>query len=82
MVLGVVSSVVDTAGQIGQGVPRVGVVAVCWGRVLTLRPRAVLSGGAGSGSACQSHPVYGLVLLSRLHQVSEEIVVREMCFID
>ena len=83
MVLGVVSSIVDTAGQIGQGVTRVGVVGVVGGRrVLTLRPRAVLPGGAGSGSSRQSHPVNGFVLLCGLHQVSEEIVVRKMGFVN
>ena len=80
--LGVVSSIVDTARQIGQCVTRVGVVAVGGGRVLALRPRTVLPGGAGSGSSRQSHPVNGFVLLSGLHQVSEEIVVRKMGFIN
>ena len=78
VVLGVVSSVVDTAREIGQGVARVRVVAVGRGRVLTLRPGAVLPRGAGGGSPRQSHPVDGLVLLGRLHQVSEQIVVRKV----
>ena len=85
VVLGVVSSIVDTARQISQGVARVGVVAlvvVGGGRVLTLRPGTVLARGARSGSSRQGHPVNGFVLLSGLHQVSEEIVVRKMCFVN
>ena len=82
MVLSVVGSIVDTAREIGQGVARVRVVAVGGGRVLTLRPGAVLPRGAGSGSPRQSHPVNGLVLLGRLHQVSEEVVVRKMGFVN
>ena len=83
VVLGVVSSIVDTAGQIGQSVTGVRVVAIGRGRVLALRPGAVLPGGARSGSPRhRSHPVNGFVLLSGLHQVSEEIVVRKMGFIN
>ena len=82
MVVGVVSSIVDTAREIGQSVTRVGLGVVGGGRVLTLRPGTVLARGARSGSSRQGHPVNGFVLLSGLHQVSEEIVVREMCFVN
>ena len=82
MVVGVVSSIVDTAREIGQSVTRVGLRVVGGGRVLSLRPGAVLSGGARSRSSCHRHPIYGLVLLGGLHQVPEQIVVRKMCFIN
>ena len=78
MVLGVVGPVVDTAGQIGESVPGVGVGVVGGRRVLTLRPGTVLPGGARGPSSTHHHPVNGLVLLGGLHQVSEEVVVREM----
>ena len=87
LLLAVAGSVVDAPRHVGEGVAVVGLVTsvVVGGRgVLSLRPRTVLTGRSGRGNTSGSatphgsaHPVH-VVLLGRVHQVPEQIVVGEV----
>ena len=86
LLLAIVGSMVDTARHVGQSVAVVSLLMgllVGGGRVLTLRPWTVLTRGSRSGNTSGSstthgsHPVH-VVLLGRVHQVSEQIIIRKV----
>ena len=88
VVLVVVSSMVDTAWQIRQGVTIVvvGVVMVVGGRrVLTLGAGTVLAGGArsaGAGAAPHHVAIHGFILLGGVHEVTKQIVIRKVSLVN
>ena len=81
--LGKGGPIVHTAGKIGQRVP--GVRVVRWRGVLSLGARAVLPGGAraGGGATSHWHSVHpAVVLLGRLDQIAEKVVIGEVCVVN
>ena len=76
-------SVVYAAGQVGQGIPAVA-APVGGGRILPLGARAVLPRGPGAGGPAPRHrqPLRRVVLLRRLDEVPEQVIVRELGVVD
>ena len=87
LVLIVVSSMMNTARKVGQGVAVVVVMVVGRRRILTLGARTVLTRGSRSRASTHhsisgSCSVHGVILLSSVHQITKQVVIREVSVLD
>merc|ERR1719300_1351039 len=84
----VVGSMMNTSRNISKRVSIVGIVIIMisWRTILPLRSGAILTrgtrGGHTSPISTHSHPIHSIIFLGCVHQVTKELVIREMCFIN